>query len=120
MDRKLAEAIGSAARAARQRARLTQADVAERLGIASEVYGRLERGLMLPSVPTLRKLCLVLSVSADELLGVREPDGSLVAEPPPTYGESPELRRLIRRAQQLDRRKLRLLVLLAAALSDSK
>ncbi|HLL82141.1 MAG TPA: helix-turn-helix transcriptional regulator [Longimicrobium sp.] len=117
MDKKLAEAIGSAARAARQRARLTQADVAERLGIASEVYGRLERGLMLPSVVTLRKLCVALAVPADELLGLREPDGSFVAEPPPSYGDSPELRRLLRRVQQLDRRKLRLLTLLAAALS---
>jgi transcriptional regulator with XRE-family HTH domain len=117
MDKKLAEAIGSAARAARQRARLTQADVAERLGIASEVYGRLERGLMLPSVVTLRKLCLVLAVPADLLLDLRESDGSWASEPPPTYGESAEVRRLIRRAQGLDRRKMRLLVLLAAALS---
>lgn len=118
MDKKLAASIGSAARAARQRARLTQADVAERVGIASEVYGRLERGLMLPSVVTLRNLCAALAASADELLGLREPDGSWVAaEPPPSYGDSPELRRLIRRAQGLDRRKLRLLTLLAAALA---
>jgi len=120
MDKKLAEAIGSAARAARKRAQLTQADVAERLSLASEVYGRLERGLMLPSVPTLRKLCLVLTVSADELLGIRQADGSLASEAPPTYGESPDLRRLMRRAQRLDRRKQRLLGLLAAAFSGTK
>src|SRR3954470_18319814 len=39
----LAETIVATARAARQRHRLTQADVAERVEIASEVYGRLER-----------------------------------------------------------------------------
>ena len=54
---KLARHLGKTARAARLLAKLTQADVAERVGIATEVYGRLERGAMLPSAPTLRKLC---------------------------------------------------------------
>ncbi|MFP2934834.1 helix-turn-helix transcriptional regulator, partial [Pyxidicoccus sp. 3LG] len=70
MDKKLATTIGAAARAARTRLELTQADVAERIDVATEVYGRLERGGMLPSVQTLLKLCHELHVSADELLGL--------------------------------------------------
>ena len=54
MAKKLATRLGECARAARQRLNLTQEDVAERIGIATEVYGRLERGNMLPSVPTFR------------------------------------------------------------------
>jgi DNA-binding XRE family transcriptional regulator len=52
---KLAKHLGKAARTARMRVKLSQADVAERVGISTEVYGRLERGGMLPSVPTLLK-----------------------------------------------------------------
>ncbi|HEY8106711.1 MAG TPA: helix-turn-helix transcriptional regulator [Gemmatimonadales bacterium] len=116
MDKKLAETIGNVARAARQRAGLTQADVAERLDMASEVYGRLERGLMLPSVPTFRKLCTTLGLSSAKALdlGIQEPFRAPV--PPPGFGERPEVRRLLRRVQLLDRRKVRLLAMFAAAL----
>src|SRR5688572_15326348 len=69
MEKTLASRLGGAARLSRQRLNLTQADVAERIGIASEVYGRLERGHMLPSIQTFRRLCVVLSISADEALG---------------------------------------------------
>ncbi len=41
---------------------LTQSEVAEGVPLASEVYGRLERGGMLPSVPILMRLAAVLSV----------------------------------------------------------
>ncbi len=115
MDQDLAATLGEAAREARRRARLTQADVAERVGIATEVYGRLERGLMLPSVETLRKLCRVLGVTSDALLGLR---GDLrAAESPATYGEPPEIRRLLRRLRRLDPRHLRLISLLASELA---
>ncbi|MBI5543541.1 MAG: helix-turn-helix transcriptional regulator [Deltaproteobacteria bacterium] len=116
MDDELAMALGDVARAARVRAGLTQADVAERVGIATEVYGRLERGLMLPSVETLRKLSRVLGIAADALLGLRGDSGA--AEPPATYGgEKPEVRRLIRRLKRLDAKQLRLISLLASELS---
>lgn len=120
MDSRLAATLGSAARAARLRAALTQADVAERLGIAPEVYGRMERGQILPSVETLRRLCLILNVSADALLGLGSPGTPGVAEPPPQYGESAEVRRLMRRLRRLDGRKLRLVSLLASELGRKK
>jgi len=70
---------------------------------------------MLPSIQTFRRLCVVLSISADEALGLK-PSGDLkwVAEPPSDHGEPAELRRLMRRARQLDRSSIRLLSVLAS------
>jgi transcriptional regulator with XRE-family HTH domain len=122
MEQRLATLIGNAVRASRQRLELTQADVAERVGIATEVYGRLERGHMLPSVRTLRKLCLVLSCSSDVLLGlsatavVAEGGTPALAEDPPEYRERPEVRRLMRTVRKLDSPRLRLLGQVAHAL----
>lgn len=97
----LKKTLGRNAQAARLRQALTQEDVAERLDMATEVYGRIERGRAFPSIPTFWRLCHVLQESADRLLGL--PTGTLtsgpwqVAEPPPPYTEHPpELRRLIR------------------------
>jgi transcriptional regulator with XRE-family HTH domain len=120
MAKKLATRLGECARAARQRLNLTQEDVAERIGIATEVYGRLERGNMLPSVPTFRKLCAVLTLSADEALGLgaESSASSAPAPPPPEASEPAELRRLLRRARQLDRNALRVLSLVAAHLGQ--
>jgi transcriptional regulator with XRE-family HTH domain len=119
MDKKLATTIGSAARAARGRLELTQADVAERIDVATEVYGRLERGGMLPSVQTLLKLCHELHVSADELLGLASHGSgasSRASEPPPPAPERPEVRRLLRGVRQLDPAQVKLLGLVANAL----
>jgi len=72
MDQKLAKRIGRAVRDARAALDFSQADAAEALGISTEFYGRLERGVALPSVPTLVRLAEVLGVSADVLLGLQE------------------------------------------------
>ena len=97
----LKKTLGKNAQAARLRQALTQEDVAERLDMATEVYGRIERGRAFPSIPTFWRLCHVLQESADRMLGL--PTGTLppgpwqVAEPPASYPEHPpELRRLIR------------------------
>jgi transcriptional regulator with XRE-family HTH domain len=60
--------IGERARVARDALGLTQASVAAEVGIATEVYGRLERGLIFPSVPTLVRLAQVLRVPPGALL----------------------------------------------------
>ena len=124
MAGELASALGRAAREARARIGLTQAIVAERIDVATEVYGRLERGLMLPSVETLCRLCRVLRVSSDVLLGLVQgssgPEPGLPDRPPATCEESPDVRRLVRRVKRLDPRRLRLLGLLAAELGQSE
>jgi transcriptional regulator with XRE-family HTH domain len=61
--------IGRAARVARRARRLTQEDVADRVGVSTQFYGRIERGNTLPSVTTLRRMLEVLDLRADELLG---------------------------------------------------
>jgi transcriptional regulator with XRE-family HTH domain len=112
--------LGDAAREARHRQALTQADVAERIGVATEVYGRLERGLLMPSVPTLRRLCMALRLSADVLLGLGSAQSPAWAdEPPPPLSpehDEPQLRRLMRHLRKLSPPQLRALSLVAATL----
>ncbi|WP_083682809.1 helix-turn-helix transcriptional regulator [Archangium sp. Cb G35] len=95
--------MGEVARNARLRARLTQADVAERVGLATEVYGRLERGGMLPSVPTLLKLCFVLGADANALLGISSGLLPVLVDEPKQKKEeeSPRVRQVLRHLRRL-------------------
>ena len=107
VNEKLNTVFGAAARDARMRLGLTQADVAERVGIAMEVYSRMERGRMLPRAQNLRRLCDVLSVSADVLLGVGTgPSPVPPRAPPGRQEESAELRRLLRTLRELEPARL--------------
>ncbi|WP_241759505.1 helix-turn-helix domain-containing protein [Pyxidicoccus parkwayensis] len=69
MYAKLSQQIGTHVRAARHRAGLSQAQVAEAIHVPTLVFSRLERGRLLPSLPTLVGLCGVLRVSVDLILG---------------------------------------------------
>lgn len=112
----LAKRIGVSARTARLRAKLTQANVAELIGVASEVYGRMERGAVRPSVETLRKMSLALGIATDELLGLIESGSS--AQRPVADEEPPELRHLIRRIRALDLSCRRLIAVLTHVLGN--
>jgi transcriptional regulator with XRE-family HTH domain len=120
-EKQLAPTIANAARQARGRAGLTQAEVAEGAGVATEVYGRMERGLMLPSVPTLLRLCLTLRSTPDELMGfspLPPPQHASEASPvPPGMRDTPDMRRLLRYLGRLDGRKVRLLSQLTTILA---
>jgi transcriptional regulator with XRE-family HTH domain len=98
----------------------TQADLAERAGIAVEVCGRLERGRVLPRADTLVRLAVALGVSADALLGLdaTRPRERLVAEPEGEYADPPELSRLVRHLRKQSRRTIRLLDGLVSSLGD--
>ncbi|QRK11422.1 helix-turn-helix transcriptional regulator [Archangium violaceum] len=112
-ERPLAMTLAAAAHAARMRAALTQAEVARRVGVQLEVYGRIERGEMLPSVPTLRRICLALEILPDELLGLEtreSPDPELELE------LDSDMRRLISAVRGLNASELRLLHRLADTL----
>jgi DNA-binding XRE family transcriptional regulator len=111
--------LGASAREARLRLALTQEDVADRLGITPEVYGRLERGLLAPSVFTLRRLCLTLRLPADLALGLPSTAPSRVSRPPPSKPRRPEsssLQRILRGGRRLTPHSLRLVARLTAAL----
>lgn len=112
MDEKLQRLLGEAARAARLRLGLTQAEVAEKVGLKPGVYGRVERGMMMPSVPTLRRMCETLGISSDVLLslGAQAQAATAPAEtPPPGAGEHPELSRIIHILQAWPPERLALL-----------
>ncbi|WP_257455609.1 helix-turn-helix transcriptional regulator [Archangium lipolyticum] len=117
--KKLTFHLGVALREARLKAELTQADVADRVGVATEVYGRMERGHLTPSVPNLRKLCMVLRVDASAALGLAAGEAvTWLMESEPTSEESPQMRRLIRTLRQLDNRQLAAIGYMARTLAQ--
>jgi transcriptional regulator with XRE-family HTH domain len=122
MDTELAKTIGAAARAARTAHGLSQADAAERVGISTEFYARIERGGTLPSTPTLLAIAEALDVSADVLLGRASRSGRRAALRAFTEDDGLELPRdlrlLLRRARRARPKTIRLLNLLAAALAE--
>ncbi len=116
---KLKRTIGTALLGARERAGLTQADVASMVGLASAVYGRIERGHMLPSVPSLHRLCVALSISANVLLGLGSEEVSVPTTPAEPI-DPPELRRLASILPSLSPSALRTLAALASAIALKK
>jgi transcriptional regulator with XRE-family HTH domain len=119
MEKPLSSILGIAVRNARVRAGLTQEDVAERIGMASEVYGRMERGQMLPRVENLRRLCLVLNVPPHELLGLEASDfqGPFSSEDvKPRADDSADMRRLLRRLRKLSATQVKLLSQISGAM----
>lgn len=96
MDASLQQFLGTAARAARLRLGLTQAQVAKRAAMTPGIYGRVERGGMMPSVQALLRLCVALEVTSDALLSqgleeAREPRGASA----PDTAEPPDLSRIV-------------------------
>jgi transcriptional regulator with XRE-family HTH domain len=125
-EQRLAVTLGEAARLARREAGLTQQDVAESVGIVPEVYGRIERGVSLPSLSTLFRLCVTLHRGPNELLGfvplrALSPRSSWAREMSPALAETPEMKRLLRLIGRLTRLQLKLMVRVAVfLLRDSK
>jgi transcriptional regulator with XRE-family HTH domain len=114
MREKIATTLGDAARAARERLGLTQAEVAGLMDLSPVVYNRLERGRMLPSVPTLVLLCETLRVSPAELLGFPRPAAPRKAVA--TEEDPPSLSQLINLARKLDDTDRQALITVAKAL----
>lgn len=69
VQKRLVAALRGVLFTARTGAALTQEQMARRLGVGVLTYGRLERGRMTPSPTTLRRLCRVMCLSLDALLG---------------------------------------------------
>ena len=60
--------IGEQIKAAREHARLTQEQLAERIEVSPQYISDLERGVVGISIPTLKRVCTVLCVSSDQIL----------------------------------------------------
>lgn len=123
MDEDLQRSLGEVARAARERLGLTQAQVAQKVGLVPGVYGRIERGDMMPSVPSLRRLCLVLGISSDALLDLKPTQvAATVDESPTEESFSPELRRIVHQLRTWTPKRLKVLskvlTVLASAFED--
>lgn len=58
----LTETFGANLRHQRKAKSLTQAELAERVGISTEMISKVERGIASPSFPTIEKLADVLGV----------------------------------------------------------
>lgn len=60
--------IGEQIRLAREQSGLTQEQFAERIDVSPQFVSDLERGVVGLSIPTLKRVCLVLNVSSDRIL----------------------------------------------------
>jgi transcriptional regulator with XRE-family HTH domain len=89
-DDLLQKRLGEAARTAREALGFTQAQVADAAKMSPAVYGRIERGGMMPSVPALRRLAVALGVSPAVLL-----DMSPREVPSSGNDLSPEIRKAV-------------------------
>jgi DNA-binding XRE family transcriptional regulator len=65
--------LGANLRKARSHQGLTQAQMAEMVDLPVELYARMERGALLPSMQLFVKLCRLLDVTAGQLLGMPRP-----------------------------------------------
>ncbi len=54
----------------RQNLKLSQKQVADKLGIKTQSYQAYESGLTMPTMENFLKLCIVFNVSPNELLGL--------------------------------------------------
>ena len=60
--------IGERVKSAREAAGKTQEQLAECIDVSPQYISDLERGVVGVSIPTLKKVCITLNVSADRLL----------------------------------------------------
>ncbi len=88
------KAVGDHLRAARSRKGLTQATVAEQLGISEKHYGHIERGARTASLEMLGHLCSLFDTPLEELIS-----GILVN--PPSDTEKRTRDRQIKRIEKM-------------------
>lgn len=60
--------IGEQIKAAREQARMTQEQMAERIEVSPQYVSDLERGVVGTSLATLKRVCTVLGIPSDQIL----------------------------------------------------
>ena len=74
--------VGEQIKAARETAKITQEQLAEKIEVSPQFVSDAERGLVGVSLATLKRICVELSVSSDRILfGERERNCSSVSQP---------------------------------------
>ncbi len=68
-------ALGKRIRAARNSCQLTQAELAEKVGVSVSFIGHIERGTRIVSLDTFTRICQALEASPNALLGMLPADG---------------------------------------------
>ena len=68
----------------RLQASLTQADLAQKIGLNQTAVGKYERGELEPSLETLKKLSSVFECSIDYLIGYSDDFGTISLQPKST------------------------------------
>lgn len=71
--------IGARVREARERSKMTQEGLAEKLDCSPQFISDLERGVVGLSIPTLKGLCLTLGISSDSILFDKTPERGYAA-----------------------------------------
>ena len=88
--------IGEQVKTAREKARLTQEQLAERIEVSPHYISDLERGVVGISLATLRRLCVTLGISADRVLfGKTESEDAFSALERKCHGLSEEQYQLL-------------------------
>ena len=64
--------FGENLRSIRKQKGITQTDLADRMGVLQKDISRWENGQRTPTLHFLRELCIVLDISADVLLDIKE------------------------------------------------
>ena len=52
--------------------KLTQDEIANKLGISRSCYANYEQGIRQPSIDIFRNICIILECTSDEILGLDE------------------------------------------------
>lgn len=74
--------IGEQVKRAREQTNLTQEQMAERIDVSPQYVSDLERGVVGISIATLKRLCVELSITSDQILFGKYPENeaSAIAE----------------------------------------
>lgn len=75
-ERVFARQLGGRLAALRESLGWTQQETSEKIQLSIEAYGRLERGVSIPTADTLDRVCRGMNVTPNELLGWEESPAS--------------------------------------------
>lgn len=80
MNGDLAETIGKRIRASREKYKISQKELAEKVGVSAAAINQFEKWEKKPSSVVLKKIALELGVSTDYLLGSSDDEDIFVSE----------------------------------------